>query len=110
MKTSKVTALCVAILLSANFGFSAPAKENWDNSCAKCHGEDGKGQTKVGKKMGVKDYTDAKSLEKFTDAALVDATIKGVIVDGKEKMKAFPEITQSEAVELVAFIRAMAKK
>jgi mono/diheme cytochrome c family protein len=32
----------------------------YDKQCAKCHGPDGKGDTKMGKKLGVKDYTDAK--------------------------------------------------
>src|SRR4051812_45784460 len=39
---------------------AADAKENWEKTCAKCHGPDGKGQTKMGQKMGIKDYTDAK--------------------------------------------------
>ena len=55
------------LVLAAVFGFAAvlnvsaaDAKANWDSICAKCHGADGKGDTKIGQKLGVKDFTDAK--------------------------------------------------
>ncbi len=50
-------ALFVAAMTSMR---AADAKENWEKNCAKCHGADGKGDTKMGKKVGVKDYTDPK--------------------------------------------------
>src|SRR5579862_9093107 len=55
------------ILLAAMFGLAAAltakgaeAKDNWDTNCAKCHGAEGKGDTKMGTKLGCKDFTDAK--------------------------------------------------
>ena len=57
-------AMVVCAAVSAN---AADAKENWTKHCAKCHGEDGKGQAAMGKKLGVKDYTDAKVQEKMKD-------------------------------------------
>ena len=47
-------------------------KANFESNCAKCHGTDGKGQTKMGQKLGAKDYTDAK-----VQAALTDARVQG---------------------------------
>jgi cytochrome c553 len=47
---------------------AADAKAVWDKDCAKCHGADGKGKTKMGEKVGVKDYTDAKVQEEMKDA------------------------------------------
>ena len=45
------------ILLATLFGLAATlssqgaeAKENWDTLCAKCHGAEGKGDTKIGRK------------------------------------------------------------
>ena len=46
---------------------AAPVAENWENHCAKCHGADGKGQTKAGKKLNVRDYTDAKVQAEMKD-------------------------------------------
>ena len=57
--------------------FAAPAAENWENPCAKCPGADGKGQTKVGKKLKVADYTDAKVQAKFTDEQMLKVTAEG---------------------------------
>lgn len=86
---------------------AAPVGENWDNHCAKCHGADGKGQTKVGRKLKVKDYTDASVQAGMTDEEMLKATADGVFDDnGKEKMKAFKdELSSDEIKELVAYIR-----
>ncbi len=93
-------------LLAAALSYAAPASENWDNQCAKCHGADGKGQTKLGKKLKLKDYTDAKVQAELKDADLAKAISEGIKENGKEKMKAFsPELTPAEVADLVAHIR-----
>ena len=40
-------------------GRAGDAKETWEKTCAKCHGADGKGQTKMGQKLSAKEYTAA---------------------------------------------------
>jgi len=42
-------------LATASAVRAADVKENWDKNCLKCHGADGKGNTKMGKQSGVKD-------------------------------------------------------
>ena len=81
-------------LLAAALSYAAPASENWENLCTKCHGADGKGQTKVGKKLSLKDYTDAKVQAELKDDEA-----------GKEKMKAYSDLTPAEVQDLVAHIR-----
>lgn len=104
---TKIIAASVAFLLGSALSFAAPAAENWENHCAKCHGADGKGQTKVGKKLKLKDYTDAAVQAAMTDEEIIKVTTEGVIVDGKEKMKAFKdELSADEIKDFVAFIRA----
>jgi mono/diheme cytochrome c family protein len=95
------------LLLGAALGYAAPAAENWENSCAKCHGADGKGQTKIGKKLQVKDYTDAKVQAELKDEEMIKATTEGLKDSaGKEKMKAFKdELSADEIKDLVAYIR-----
>ncbi len=106
--TTKLALLCVAIPLAAGLGHAAPAAENWDNECASCHGADGKGQTKQGKKLKVHDYTDAKVQAEMKDEDMLKAIVEGVKADGKERMKSFKEILSAdEAKELVAFVRKM---
>ena len=95
-----------ALTAIAAIALAAPVAENWENHCAKCHGADGKGQTKVGKKLAVKDYTDAKVQAELKDADMIKATNDGVTVDGKERMKAFKgELSAAEVTDLVAYIR-----
>ena len=101
-------AMVVCAAISAN---AADVKENWTKHCAKCHGEDGKGQAAMGKKLGVKDYTDAKVQEKMKDEEMVKATKEGVKdADGKIKMKAFGDVlTDDEIKALVKHVRALKK-
>ena len=91
----------------AAFAFAAPVAENWENHCTKCHGADGKGQTKAGRKLNVKDYTDAKVQAEMKDAEMVKATAEGVKdKNGKERMKAYKEeLSPAEINDLVAYIR-----
>jgi cytochrome c6 len=96
-----------ALVAFATPGIAAPVAENWENHCAKCHGADGKGQTKVGRKLNVKDYTDAKVQAELKDEDMIKATADGVFDKaGKEKMKAYKdELSADEIKELVAYIR-----
>ena len=54
---TSVMVIGVAVAMSVK---ADSAKDNWDSQCAKCHGAEGKGDTKMGEKLGCKDFTDAK--------------------------------------------------
>lgn len=110
MKKLLALSLFGTALLAAQSAFAADAKENWDQLCAKCHGADGAGKTKMGQKLKVADYTDAAVQAKFTDEHLVKVTLEGSTRDGKELMKGFKEdLSEADAKALVAYIRAMKK-
>jgi cytochrome c6 len=97
----------LASLAGASLGVAAPVGENWENHCTKCHGDDGKGQTKAGKKLQLKDYTDAKVQAEMKDEEMIKV-ITGGLTDkaGKEKMKAYKdELSSDEIKDLVAYIR-----
>jgi len=108
---TKLIAAGALIVAAAAFALAAPVAENWENHCAKCHGADGKGQTKVGKKLQVKDYTSAADQAKFTDAEAIKATADGVFNKaGKETMKGYKgELSEAEIKELVAYVRKFKK-
>ncbi len=88
---------------------AADAKELWEKNCAKCHGEDGKGKTKMGEKLGVKDYTDAKVQAELKDEQLTKAIKEGIKDGDKTKMKAFGDLSDDEVKALVAHIRSFKK-
>jgi cytochrome c553 len=107
MKTKTKVALTALVLsLGTGAAHAAPAADNWDNHCASCHGTDGKAQTKTGKKLKLKDYTDAKVQADLKDEDMIKATADGVVIDGKEKMKGYKaELSAEEIKDLVAYIR-----
>jgi mono/diheme cytochrome c family protein len=90
---------------------AADAKETFEKDCAKCHGTDGKGKTKMGEKLGVKDYTDAKVQGEMKDAEMAKAIKEGVKEkdSDKTKMKAFADLSDDEIKGLVAYVRAFKK-
>jgi len=106
MKTSTKIAMTVALLVGA-VSLQADVEANWKKNCASCHGQDGKGQTMMGKKSGAKDYTDPKVQASFTDEEAIKATKDGVEKDGKTVMKPYGgKLTDEEIKELVAHIRS----
>jgi cytochrome c553 len=86
------------------------AKSIYEQNCAKCHGADGKGATKMGAKLGCKDYTDAKVQADMTDAAATKAIKEGV-KDKEDKvvMKAAEGLSDTDIKGLVAYVRAFKK-
>lgn len=88
---------------------AADAKANYEKHCAKCHGADGKGQTKMGKKLKAKDYTDAKVQAEFKDDADFKAIKEGMKEGGKEVMKPSEGLSDEEIKALVSFMRTFKK-
>lgn len=107
-KTITLTlAILVIGLLSAS---AADVKETFDKACAKCHGADGKGQTKMGAKLGIKDMTDAKVQAEFKDEDAFKAIKEGLKdKDGKLKMKAAEGLSDDEIKALVKYVRNFKK-
>ena len=95
------------MLLAASAG---DAKTMYDKSCAKCHGADGKGQTKMGAKLGVKDYTDAKVQAEMKDDAAFKAIKDGLKdKDDKVLMKPTEDLSDADIKGLIAYMRAFKK-
>ncbi len=105
------------ILLAAMLGLAATlsvkaadAKDNWDTLCAKCHGAEGKGDTKMGQKLGAKDFTDAKVQADMKDDAATKAIKEGLkSAEDKTLMKPFDSLTADEVKALVAYVRGLKK-
>jgi len=88
----------------------AEAKENWDNLCAKCHGAEGKGDTKMGQKLGCKDFTDAAVQADIKDDAAFKAIKEGLkSPEDKTLMKPFDTLSDDEVKALVAYVHGLKK-
>ena len=103
-------ALMTALFVVSTPAFGADAKANYTQHCAKCHGPDGKGQTRMGKQAGAKDYTDPKVQAAMDDAKAFKSIKEGQKVNGKEAMKPFGDkLSDDEIKALVAHMRAFKK-
>lgn len=103
----------LAVAVIALFGpalamFAADAKSNWEDNCAKCHGADGRGDTKMGRKLDIANLTDAKVQAQFTDDQAFSAVKDGLKdKDGKTRMKAIEGLSDEEIKALVQYVRGL---
>lgn len=108
----KKLALAVALVCGPALAghAAADAKTTWTDKCVKCHGADGKGDTKMGKKLEIKDYTDAKVQAGFTDEAALKALKEGIKdKGGATRMKPVDGLSDAEVKALVDYVRGLKK-
>ena len=108
---SKILTVIVAIIaVSALSARAADGKALYEKGCAKCHGADGKGETKMGKKYGCKDYTDAKVQAELKDEAATKAIKEGYTdKEGKVVMKPAEGLADDDVKALVEYMRTFKK-
>jgi cytochrome c6 len=81
------------------------AAPTYKAKCSACHSADGKGETAMGKKFGLRDLA-SPEVQKLSDDEL-----NSIIADGKDKMPSYKKSLKPEQVkELVAYIRSLARK
>jgi cytochrome c553 len=107
----KITILVALLGLTASLSVkAADGKELWDSQCAKCHGAEGKGDTKMGTKLGCKDLSDAKVQGELKDEAITKSIKEGVKADdGKTLMKPFDQLSDDDIKALSTYIRSLKK-
>jgi len=88
--------------------FAADGKAVYADNCAKCHGDDGKGATKMGTKLGAKDYTDAAVQSAITDDQAFKSIKEGMKKDDKTLMKP-SELSDEDIKASVAYLRTFKK-
>jgi cytochrome c553 len=103
-----VTAVLIA--LSATVARAEDAKASYEKDCTKCHGAGGKGDTKMGKKLGAKDYTDPKVQAELKDEAGFKAIKDGLKdKEGKVLMKPAEGTSDDDIKALVVYMRTFKK-
>jgi cytochrome c553 len=106
----KLTLAIAIIAVSAVSASAADAKATYEKDCAKCHGADGKGQTKMGQKLGAKDYTDARVQAEMKDDAAAKAIKEGLKdKDDKTLMKPAAGLSDDDIKGLVNYVRTFKK-
>ena len=96
----------IGLMAASLMARAAEAKDNFEQSCVKCHGADGKGDTKMGKKLGARDYTDPKVQASLKDDEAFKALKEGLKdADGKVLMKAYADLSDDDLKALIAYMR-----
>ncbi len=99
-----------AAALTAWSARAGDAAALYQQNCAKCHGADGKGDTRIGKKLGCKDYTDPKVQAELKDDAAFKAIKEGLKdKDGNTLMKPAEGMSDDDIKGLVGYMRTFKK-
>ena len=106
--------ILIALIATAIFTIPATMRAAdgtavYTDNCAKCHGVEGKGDTKMGTKLGCKDLSSTTVQAALTDAVATKAIKEGVKEDDKTKMKAFEDLSDADVAAVVAYIRTLKK-
>jgi cytochrome c553 len=104
--------LVFTVLVAAMAALSSrgeDAKALYEKECTKCHGADGKGDTKMGKKLNAKDYTDAKVQAELKDDVALKAIKEGLKDGDKTLMKPAEGLSDADMKALLAYIRTFKK-
>lgn len=89
-------AAALLAVLAAPVAWAAGPADTFQAKCAACHGKDGKGQSDMAKKLGVKNLTVTK---------LSAAEIEKVIANGKGKMTPWKgKLSDAEIASLAKYV------
>lgn len=73
----------------------------YTKACARCHGDDGRAQTKKGRQLNATDFTSSKWQRGITDAKAIR-----IVTNGHEEMPAFKDTLSADEIrEVMAYVR-----
>ena len=100
--------MIAALALTATAVRAAEAKDNFVKYCKGCHGLEGKGDTALGQKFKVRDYSDPAVQDTLKDEEMFKVIKEG---DEKKHMKPMAEkMSDDEIKALATYIRSLKKK
>ena len=107
--------IVILALLLAQAALPSPAplakssvQESWERRCTSCHGTDGTGKTRKGRRLKAPDFTSPRWQKHTTDQEIVEAITHGV---PRRKMPAFKDKLAEEDIQaFVPYLRALAGK
>jgi cytochrome c6 len=110
-KNTLLTIAAVLVFAVTPKIFAADGAAIYSDTCAQCHGDDGKGKTTKGKRLKIRDFSDAKVQDSFTDEDAIKAVKEGIKdKDNVILMKAYgKDYSDDEVKAVVAYFRTLKK-
>lgn len=108
MKRSMIVAAAI-FAVAAVTASAQDSKALYGTKCQKCHGAEGKGDTTMGKRLGTKDYSDAKVQDALKDDVAIKSIKEGLKKDDKTLMQPAEGLTDEQIKGLVAYMRTFKK-
>ncbi len=106
-----IRGLAAALFLAGAAAMASPADpaKTWGDHCVRCHGDDGKGETRQGRKLHIKDLTSPRLQTRLTDERMRKSILRGSRDnDGKEKMPPFRgKLSDEELQALITYVRTL---
>lgn len=99
--------IAVAFITAGLNANAADGAAVFAKECAKCHGADGKGDTKPGKMLKIKDLTVEQA--KLSEAQIEKTIKEGLQADGKMRMKPIKGLTDEDVQAVAKFVRTLKK-
>lgn len=101
--------ISLCFILYSPLVFSAEPKQIFEQNCAMCHGADGKGQTIIGKKYKIPDFTLAGWAAQNSPSKIKDDIENGHTTKaGQQVMQPFKDILSQEEIEgLVTYVKGL---
>jgi cytochrome c6 len=89
-------------LIFSTWSLADSGADTFKGRCAMCHGADGKGQTAMGKTLGLRDLGSA-DVQSQSDADLTN-----IVTNGKGKMKGYDgKLTKDQISDVVKYLRTL---
>ena len=99
-----------ALCLVAGLARASETSDLYDKKCSVCHGDDGRGKTRMGKRFHAPDFASAKWQANAKDAELRKVIENGVVEDGVHRMPAWKgKLTPAQIDGLVQLVRGFGK-
>ena len=109
MRTALFAMMVVLFLACMPGSARADGAEMFDKKCAGCHGKDGKAATTMGKKLNMRDLTNAEVQKGSTDAQWEKIIREGVKGAGGKNAMPATKASPEEVKDLVKHVRTLKK-
>ena len=105
MRKATIVLFAASLAVAWAAGDAKAGKEVYTRGCENCHGAAGEGNPKIAKMLNVS----MQPLGSAAVQAMSDQQLKDVVLKGMGKMPAVRHVSETEAADVVAYIRTFKK-